>query len=414
MRLKARLLFWPLLVIGTFLAIELLTRAALRISYGRPVVASEFLMGAFAQKLDAKGCTWGDSISPHPYLGYAYHRGSDCSAVEVNAFGFKGPEIPTPEERKEGFFILMLGGSVAEITLRQKINYSELALHLNKYYVSPNGKPFRFINGAIAGGRHPVQSVAFQYFADNVDAVISIEGFNDIVKIDKKDFFLNPPYIWYEFNTTQNRVLLYSLGLSSMTALQRWLATSEYRNRILSLAFLSAKARSAFAYRVVKEQSFFPRDNLSTLEQINKNLVSSYRRQIRLLAAMAKSMNLPFAIFFQPVPALYKKLSPEEKSVVGDLSYGDFYQEAVESLLTLNAEKINAFSLLEIFQDIPHGLYTDHIHFSRDAQAVRPTGYDVMAEQISKRLAKAWGLKARAEDPTGRFPGSAALPLGQQ
>ena len=106
----------------------------------------------FAQHIlsEKSGCSFGDSLTPHPILGFVYQNETFCGNPLTNNVGMGDPKT-FPKKRQEDFYdILLTGGSVAEhlsgVTYDQK---NWLEFYLNQHFMSPNGRPFRIFSGAV-------------------------------------------------------------------------------------------------------------------------------------------------------------------------------------------------------------------------------------------------------------------------
>ncbi len=120
-----------------------------------------------------------------------------------------------------------------------------------------------------------------------------------------------------------------------------------------------------------------------------------YKKYIRLMAGMARQMNLKQAFFIQPVPAIGKTLTEEERAVVGDLSYRDLYQSMTNKLLALREEQIPVYSLLDVFVDYKESIYRDPCHFVEYGPRRETKGNRLIAERIVSILEDDWGLKPK-------------------
>jgi hypothetical protein len=127
--------------------------------------------------------------------------------------------------------------------------------------------------------------------------------------------------------------------------------------------------------------------------------VGQYRKYLRAMQAIADTEKVRTAFFIQPVPALGKTLTAEERRVVGDLKYADLYKEMTNSLMALNADHIPVFSLLDVFNDQKSTLYADPIHVARD-NAYRSIGNELLAETVATDLSQTWKLTRRTTGPT--------------
>ena len=101
-----------------------------------------------------------------------------------------------------------------------------------------------------------------------------------------------------------------------------------------------------------------------------------------------------FAHFIQPVPALQKPLTEDEKAVVGDLGYRARYERIAHDVLSLANEGTPIFSLLDVFEHNPHTLYGDVIHLRQSPDGTSE-GYSLIAERMASVLARTWQLRPR-------------------
>jgi len=122
-----------------------------------------------------------------------------------------------------------------------------------------------------------------------------------------------------------------------------------------------------------------------------------YKKYILSIHAIAGYFGLKDAFFIQPVPVLYKKLTPMEKKnstwAVGR-EYGKDYQRMINSLLELKNVDIPIYSIAEVFKDIDEEIYADDIHcYVRDEKS---PGNKIISEAIVEHLAKEWNLKNKS------------------
>jgi len=97
------------------------------------------------------------------------------------------------------------------------------------------------------------------------------------------------------------------------------------------------------------------------------------------------------AFFVQPVPAIGKALTDEERRVAGNLDYGPLYLRMTEGLLELSKEGIPIFSLLDVFADQHRTLYSDAFHLKFEAGAESP-GLRILAAAVAQHIGAAWKL----------------------
>ena len=116
--------------------------------------------------------------------------------------------------------------------------------------------------------------------------------------------------------------------------------------------------------------------------------------------AIAMQNGALVAHFLQPVPAIGKPLTDEEKAVVGDLGYRARYQRIMSDVLGLANDGTPIFSLLDLFDHDTRTLYADVIHLRQGPNGASE-GYRLMAERMATILARTWQLRSKGAIPTG-------------
>jgi hypothetical protein len=382
------------LLLAVLLPLELICFIYLGASTGHWASASYFFEHYFA-KQQKKGCWWADSIMPHPYLSFAYHRGHPCSQEGINNVGLKGADLPAVND-PEFYDILVLGGSVAELFAAHGPRASNfLEDRLNEIYVSPNGRPFRVLNAAIAAGREPMQLISLILFGSRADAVISLEGYNELVPYRSLRLLMEPTQEWKMLMASGSAV-----GGSRYRAnsYAKMLAIAVAGNSLLSRSYTSFLTTRLFY--AVTERAAVAADERApgfpaawSEAERRGEILRQYKRVLRLQRAMAREEGLPYFAFLQPAPALYKKLTSQEISVVGDLSYGAAYQEFSNEILSLRKEGFPIASLLKTLLHVEKSIYVDNIHF--DGDGANGTGNRLLAEGVTRILGREWRLKRR-------------------
>lgn len=397
--LTRKVLFYLALLLAIILPLELICFVYLGLSTGQWASASYFFQRHFAQQ-QKKGCWWADSIAPHPYLSFAYHRGEPCSQEGINKVGLKGPEFPIVND-PNFYDVLVLGGSVAELFAAQ-YSHSEnmLAKRLNEIYLSPNGKPFRVLNGAIAAGREPMQLVSLILFGSRADAVITLEGYNELgpYRISRSPF--EPASEWKTLlaprsaaDLMRHRSVFFARVLADVTADNFFLSHSytAFLTTRLLYAVVEKGARTSKTDAIESVVPDFPSEWIE--KQRRGEILREYKRMLHLQRAMTQEERQPYFAFIQPAPALYKRLTEQERSVVGDISYGAVYQEFTDEILSLRKEGFPIASLLKILLPVEKSIYVDNIHFKGDGTF--GTGNELLAGAIADILGKEWHLKRR-------------------
>lgn len=398
--LARKVLYCVALLSAIILPLELICFLYLGISTGQWASAPYFFQHHFAQQ-QKKGCWWADSIVPHPYLSFAYHRGRRCSQEGINEISLKGPSFPSVND-PEFYDILVLGGSVAELfAAKQPQAQNIFEKRLNEIYVSPNRKPFRVLNGAIAAGREPMQLISLALFSGRADAVISLEGYNELGSYLRSRPAIDPTQEWVALmaphsatDSLRRQPSLLARDAADLAANSSILSRSYTAFLFTRLAYSAAEkwangpGRPSAAGEVVPD---FP-SSWSEKRRHQEN-ISQYKRVLRLQRAMAREEKLPYFVFIQPAPALFKRLTEKEQSVAGDLSYGAAYQEFTREILALREEGFPIASLLKILLPVEKSIYVDNIHF--DGDGTFGTGNELLAGAIADILAREWRLERR-------------------
>jgi hypothetical protein len=120
--------------------------------------------------------------------------------------------------------------------------------------------------------------------------------------------------------------------------------------------------------------------------------IEQYKKYITSMNAVAESHDISAAFFLQPVPAIGKGLTDEERNVVGDLSYGAIYQRMTDDLLSLRDDGVPIHSLLNAFADIRESVYGDSIHCVQAGERSESLGYEILATAVAEVLEKEWDL----------------------
>jgi hypothetical protein len=377
--------------------------------------------GPFSIVTHKESCKNGNLFYPHPYLEYVYHDTPPCAGnvkgayVPVNRQGLPSP-YPIPLSKDPRFFTILLTGGSAGSNVGLYGVYGNptgtpyIERYLNDHYVSPNGMPFRVIDGALGGGKYPRQFIELGLYADRIDAVITFDGFNERAAFVKEapDWFVVRDDISLEMPTNMygQTVPLYYYGNSG--TLKRLAATMLIDD--LEGSWLRHSYTAALAYNfLIRElegsaasetddsdlkqkmsKIFSYKDDHLTYEQRFALNLQSYRKYLLEMDAIAKEFGLKYIHFLQPVPAIDKPLTKEEKAVITDLSYGPAYKRMVDSLLALRNQGVPIFSLLHVFSGDTSTRYGDDVHcrWENDCNAV-------IARVMVKDMAEIWGLRPK-------------------
>jgi hypothetical protein len=162
-----------------------------------------FIAGVTGQSV---GCRYVDTLYPHPYLGFVHHGNPPCGLPAINNIGLFGPGLPS-ERRTDRFVVLVTGGSVsAQLMSSGPSGTPYLQAILERDYVSPTGQPFLLLNGGDGGWHQPQQAILFLLYADAVNAVVTLDGFNERYFVGSSVRFEYPPNNFNDINPASELV----------------------------------------------------------------------------------------------------------------------------------------------------------------------------------------------------------------
>jgi hypothetical protein len=362
-------------------------------------LGNTFITGVTQQNA---GCRYIDTLYPHPYLGFVHHGNPPCGVPNVNNIGLFGPDYPS-ERRADRFVVLVTGGSVsAQLMSAGPNGIPYLQAILEHDFVSPNGRPFLLLNGGDGGWHQPQQLILFLLYADAVHAVVTLDGFNERYLVGSGVRFEYPANNFNDVNPL--------LRSSYSDIVMRWIAGKLYgrarSSRVLSrsqTAYLVLAQIDAYVKSQPQRYTERERTNINTMFALPKDWdfehrVSwadrQYQKYIRAMDAVAAQNDVLFAHFIQPVPAIRKPLTQEEKTVVGDLGYRSLYERITGDVLSLSKEGTPIFSLLDTFEHNAGTLYADAIHLRQSPDGTSE-GYALMAQRMAGVLAQTWHLQPK-------------------
>jgi len=364
---------------------------------------------------DSEGCHNIDTLFPHPYLGWVFHGNLPCGRPEsINNIGLHRHDFPA-ERDKDHFVILFTGGSVAEYVGGGNQSHLGGGLHppyleeeLNARWISPNGKPFRVLEAGAGGWKQPQQAIMFLLYADKVDALITLDGANEMLRTWKPtgQRFETPFQHFAEANplaTSSFSQVVLQWELANFIGFLEGTWPFSYSN----MAYIVADRLAASIDASVKEDPN-QRTTMNSIFAAPKDWdwqrywevgQKEYQKYIREMHAIAGAFGVKDAYFLQSMSAVDKKLTGEEIQVVGDRSYGPRYQEWVENTLTLRADGLNVYSLLDVFRDETQTIYQDGGHSLWNNKTHESFGYRLIAKRMGETLADIWQFTSKPGSP---------------
>lgn len=342
------------------------------------------------------GCRWADQVTLHPYLGFMYKNNSSCpSAGNINSYHLLGAEIPF---KKDPFVytILVLGGSVAESLAGHRFIESSTALEeaFASQYKSAKGLPIRIINGSITAGSQPMQLISYILLAHLADAVVSIEGFNEHWSYGASMMIESPPRIWFQLSGESKDDSTEILKAAALKKLMRLYKHSPLRYSYVAysslLAFYTLLGGNEPLHDV--NSPFPPLPTTWTPADQRAYYVGQYKKYLRILSQIALANNSNMFIFYQPVPAIEKALTPQEKQLVGNVGYANDYGEVFDHIRPLTNPFFHIINMMGVFRNFPETIYIDQIHFN-------DKGKFIASQFIAHTVAKSLGLKLISQPP---------------
>ena len=351
------------------------------------------------------GCRYGDTLFPHPYLAFVHSRGKPCSLPGINNIGLFGEDFPD-QRRTDRYVILLTGGSVASQLgqFQPPPAPRYLEEELNRNYVSPNGKPFLVLNGGDGAWKQPQQTILFSLYADFVDAVVTLDGYNEQLMIQPGvvSRFELPGNNFLDANPLAAQDGFGEVVVSWMAGrVAAWIQSSFLENShgayllVEGMSHLTTKTDPTTA-KLFWEMMKLPKDIYDDTNKLMTRQIEQYRKYIRIMDMTARHYNVKSMFFLQPVPAVDKVLTEEEKHGTPDMAYGQRYVRIVHDLETLNEGGIAVRSLLDIYANEKGTIYADNIH-AYQAPNGESRGYRIMAARMAEKMAEGWGLQAKAK-----------------
>lgn len=391
--MSRRLILLSLMIISILLGL-LLCEAGARFYFW--VQDTNYSVEKIRQDQDIEICSWPDTLYPHPYFGYVQTNRPPCGWPLSNIHLY-GHDLPL-KKNSDYFTVLVLGGSVAQNITSGFVgaNRNWIEEELNKHYRSPDGRPFLVVNGALGGWKQPHQIIALSQYVDRIDAFISIEGYNENMIINSGHRLEQPFDLYVRANRLPDSPWLLTAFLNS---LRNWILKIEFlKNSYIANLSLGA-ALNFFRGTIDLDKTMTDYSNFFQYplewpkeKRITESLVK-YSNYQKSMTALAEAHSIQGAIFLQPIPNLYKRLTPRE-SKQGPLIDPVVYLRTRQVLQDSAGSKVPVFSLLKVFESETEDIYRDEIHCLVD-EAGFSKGYYLMAKSIAQSLAAKWSLQKK-------------------
>ncbi len=353
----------------------------------------------FLTAFNKEGKSYLETLLPHPYLGFVY-RGDN-----VNNVGLFGRDVPFEKSPKE-FLLMIAGSSVASQFAQQNTNgVKYLEDILNSRY-DFGGRKVVVLNGGGGGWKYPQQAILFMMYANVLDAVITLDGFNEQYAFNGSSLRLEmPPNGFMEMNPLAKGSVDSFLGAYICNKIYFMTRDTPLLSHSHLYWLVSHMTRNIIERQVTKNdkgnkystqiQKLFELPASWDYEKIYNFNMGLYKDYIMAVDALAVRKGIKRAFFMQAVPALGKDLTPEELKNAGDLSYKKTYERMEKDLLSLNQQNIPVISLVDVFADCKETIYADHGHCKVYGPNSESKGYQIMAEKVAAYLEKLWVLKRK-------------------
>jgi len=346
-------------------------------------------------------CRYIDTLYPHPYLGFVHHGNPPCG-LTVNNIGLFGPDFPFVR-RTDRYVVLVTGGSVAS-QLAEPFGGQGPYLErlLNEQYQSPTGMPFLVLDGGDGAWKQPQQLILFAMYVDAVDAVVTLDGFNEANYIGSPHRFEYPAANFQSANPLATQsfpdlLVRYMVGRAEgVIVANPVLSRSHAAFALISSLDNVLRSRAASKPKQTTSiDSIFALPAEWSSADRTEWAIRQYEKYVRAMNAIGRDNGVRAAHFIQPVPGIGKPLTEDERRGAGGINeYKEKYRWMADRLLALRHQGIEVFSLLDVFEGHAERLYADDIHLIRNPDGSSP-GYRMMSERMARDLGAAWKLKPR-------------------
>lgn len=314
-------------------------------------------------------------LSPHPYLVFTNTSRPECNAPANNS-GHRGPDIPLAKSSDQ-YVVMWLGGSVANQI------YQLRHTDIEAYFRSKHpGKKILLLNGSLEAWKQPQQLFMLQMYGDVIDEAISLEGYNEMMfnyRLEYRTRFETPFLPAYRKANSSLLTETERDAIDRSATLFDMVNNSTVLRHSKAAYFILDKTRAGMETRIAREKDL---ESLQTgtlrhlgpvfllpegwsHERRREHHIQQYHKYLQLMQSTARQYNIRLTVFLQPVPALDKTLTEDEKRVTGDLGYAEDY--LLFSRTLLNDKSLRTYSLLDVFAANTETIYRDGIHYEENS-----------------------------------------------
>jgi hypothetical protein len=412
-----------LVALATLLGCELAARIA---SEGRGFASRHDERAAFAAKIPLQDSAatkdsalervHGAAFTLHPFLGYTFRP----SFEGANAQGFHGgvpslPYRPAEDELVVGVF----GGSVAMQVADAREHVVKILLPAAR---DRGWARVTVISFAIGGWRQPQHFNAMVRWLDEVDVIVLVEGFNEVIHLGDWHLARQPAeFPWSAVYAPLARQPSAAEALDRAELIRLHARAARFTRRLdapllrsSALVHLAWRAwaagyesRVAALRRALENASFdgaAPERDPDAIALEREGYLRWWHELLLYSDAIARLRGKPFFHFVQPnqYDRGSKPLSPEEReSFTRNAAWFDEvtprYATVERMTRQLRAAGVDSTHLGRLFADTPQTVYVDDCcHFNR-------LGVEMLAGAVARHVAASGRIVARDADGRARL-----------
>lgn len=383
---------------------EVLAITYLYIQEGQIILPSDRLIAqrnAYVEGVRTKDCTYGASVIVHPFLANVQSNRGPCGVPYANDHSFIGKEFPDRRVPRTGV-ILVTGGSVAaQFTFDNRQHDSHLERILNEQFTGKRFDRFIVLNGGHGAWKQPNQYILFGLYADVLDGVITLDGFNEHYMIRANQRFELPSNNFFEtVRLVDSRSSMLTRFAVTLEAKLARFALDHRLFHVSSLAYLTMDSlrrglRSFISSQAAKsgrtddwmnasyDAMFKLNDNMGEEERQQWTL-NQYEKYILLMHAGADAFSIKSLFLIQPTPAFGKPLTREEQLFAEKTNKPDYLKLRKHLVDFAKRARLPVHDLADVFADTKEPIYKDAIH-------VNDLGNQLMAERVADLIEHVWG-----------------------
>jgi hypothetical protein len=327
----------------------------------------------------------------HPYFGYVFNKD-----VGINNFGFITPDDFPYERKKNELVIGVFGGSVGQHFgqyLQKNID------NLPTMKACGEEKKIKIINFGIVTQRQPQAFQIFQFYGDQLDAAIKLDGHNEMRYFPDLGYPREYP-TWYG--------LFFLLTQQKKDELEKIYSLNKWQFRIINLgeqlSFLKkSELYFKFNMALIRTIQYFVRASEKRVEELSvgpirpeylfRNDESSLRvwkKYTILQSTVAKQFNVPLISVIQPTQYMEgsKIFTKEEKEIAID---PDVELQGIlkkhwnligDSIPEVKKAGVNLLDFRKVFANTQEAVFVDKCCHVNDR------GNEIMAQIIFDELRK--------------------------